>query len=142
MPSRPTDFPVVIVTGGSYGIARAIAGHGYVVVIAYLPAGDADGVVAEIERAGGASLAIRADVGDELDVERLFDETAAAFGGADVVVHTGAGDETVVNRQAADRLRPGGAIFSVADGDRAAAALIACLRVWRAARESPRANGR
>ena len=108
-----SDFPVVIVTGHSHGIARALAHCGYAVVIAYLQEGEADGVVEEIEDAGGVALAIRAGLDDELDVERLFDETTSALGGVDLVVHTGSGDEAIVNRQAAHRLRPGGAIFSV-----------------------------
>jgi 3-oxoacyl-[acyl-carrier protein] reductase len=141
-----TDFLVVIVTGGSSRIASALARGGYVVVIAHLEAGEADGVIGEIEHAGGVALAIRADLDDELDVERLFDETTAAFGGVDVVVHTAPGGETVVNRQAAHRLRPGGAILRVPATGRATAALVASLDVWLAARESargsPGANGR
>ena len=32
-------------------------------------------------------MAVRADVADDLDVQRMFAETIAAFGGIDVVVH-------------------------------------------------------
>jgi 3-oxoacyl-[acyl-carrier protein] reductase len=63
--------------------------------------------------AGGTAVAVRADVADELDVERLFTETAAAFGNVDVVVHTTQRDTSVVNRQAARQLRHGGAIANV-----------------------------
>ena len=79
--------------------------------------GEADGAVAEITAAGGTAVAVRADVTDELDVERLFDETAAAFGHVDVVVHGAACGTAVVNRQAARRLRPGGAIVAVSTAE-------------------------
>jgi NAD(P)-dependent dehydrogenase (short-subunit alcohol dehydrogenase family) len=143
--ARPTDLPVVILTGPAHGVARALAASGHVVVIAHLRAGAADAVVEEIERAGGGALAIRAGLDDELDVERLFDEAIAAFGGVDAIVHTGAG-AAVVDGQAARRLRPGGAIFSLPADDRSEAALLARLRAWRAARDPtggyPGANGR
>jgi 3-oxoacyl-[acyl-carrier protein] reductase len=117
---RPTDDAVAIVTGGSYGsgrrIAHELAGRGYAVVVAYLSGQrQAEAVVEEILAAGGASLAVRADVADELDVERLFDETEAAFGGVDVVVHTETSGVGAVNREAARRLRPGGAIYTSRD---------------------------
>jgi 3-oxoacyl-[acyl-carrier protein] reductase len=113
-----TDYPVAIVTGGSYGAGRRIAHRlacaGCAVVVTYLrDQGEAEGAVDEILAAGGAALAVRADVTDELDVERLFDETAAAFGGADLVVHAGARDKAEVDAQAARRLRPGGAIVDL-----------------------------
>jgi 3-oxoacyl-[acyl-carrier protein] reductase len=60
---------------------------------------------------------VRADVSDELDVERVFDETAAAFGGVDVVVHPVLRANAVVQRQAARRLRRGGAIVSVSSSE-------------------------
>jgi 3-oxoacyl-[acyl-carrier protein] reductase len=109
---------VAIVTGGSYGAGRelagALAGRGYAVAVAYLrDQGQAEGVVDEILAAGGTALAVRADVTDELDVERLFEETAAAFGGVDVVVHTALRGTALVNRQAARRLRHGGAIVNL-----------------------------
>ena len=37
-------------------------------------------------------MAVRADVADDVDVKRLFDEAIEAFGGVDVVVHTVDGD--------------------------------------------------
>ena len=44
---------------------------------------------------------IRADVTDELDVERLFDETIAAFGRVDLVIHAAACDHSVLERRVA-----------------------------------------
>ena len=85
--------PVAIVTGGSCqaarGIARRLARRGYAVVVVYLrDQAQAEAAVEEIVAADGTALAVRADVTDELDVERLFEETTAAFGRVDVVVHT------------------------------------------------------
>ncbi len=83
---------VAIVTGGSRGIghevARTLARRGYAVVIDYARnQAVADAAVEEILAANGIAVAVRADVADELDVERLFAETTEAFGGVDVVVH-------------------------------------------------------
>jgi NAD(P)-dependent dehydrogenase (short-subunit alcohol dehydrogenase family) len=84
---------VAIVTGGSRGagreIARTLASRGYAVVVVYLrDQGAAEAAVEEILAADGTALAVRADLTDELDVERLFAETVAAFGRVDVVVLT------------------------------------------------------
>jgi len=113
---------VAIVTGASRGVgrdvARTLARRGYAVVVVYArDQGDAEAVVEEILAAHGAALAVRAEVTDELDVERLFDETTTALGGVDVVVHTALRGTAVVNQQAARRLRPGGAIVNVSSSE-------------------------
>jgi len=69
----------LIITGGSRGIgaatARLAAGRGYAVCLNYRQDhAAAIGVVNEIHSEGGRALAVRADVGDEADVVRLFDE--------------------------------------------------------------------
>jgi 3-oxoacyl-[acyl-carrier protein] reductase len=132
---------VAIVTGGSQGIGRAVARKlatgDYGVVISYLdsqPAADA--TVDEILSANGTAVAVRADVADALDVERLFSETIDAFGHVDVVIHAAARmilgavadydlqtldalhrldarGTFVVNQQASLQLRDGGAIVNV-----------------------------
>jgi NADP-dependent 3-hydroxy acid dehydrogenase YdfG len=133
---------VAIVTGGSRGVGRAtigrLAASGYAVVVNYLhDQGAAESTVETILAGNGEAVAVRADVADELDVERLFAETIAAFGGIDVVVHAvgcrvaatplaeadlGEFDALVristratfiVNREAARRLRNGGAIVNL-----------------------------
>src|SRR3546814_13431058 len=48
---------------------------------------DADRTVAEIAAAGGRAIAVKADVSLPADAARLFDETAQAFGGVDVLVN-------------------------------------------------------
>jgi 3-oxoacyl-[acyl-carrier protein] reductase len=127
---------VAIVTGGSVGIgreiARTLAGWGYAIVVVYLrDQVEAEAAVDDILAADGTAVAVRADVGDELDVERLFDESAAAFGGVDVVVHTAVGGTAEVNRQAARRLRAGGTIVDASGTDHDVAEVVALLDRWR-----------
>ncbi len=133
MDSAPGNDAVAIVTCGSCGpgreIARALARRGYAVVVVYLrEQGQAEAAVAEILAADGAAIAIRADITDELDVERLFTETAAAFLGADLVVHTAMHGACVVDRHAARRLRRGGAIIDASGCEAIPADLVEALR--------------
>jgi 3-oxoacyl-[acyl-carrier protein] reductase len=132
---------VAIVTGGSRGVGREVvrklANRGYAVVVGYIrDQGAADSIVEEVLAAGGIALTIRAEVADELDVERMFAETTEAFGGIDVVVHaagqvilgpvadhdldrfdalqrTNVRGAFVVNRQAGRQLREGGTIVNL-----------------------------
>ena len=133
---------VAIVTGGSRGVGREtirrLASSGYAVVVNYLHNQRAAESTVEAILAGkGAAVAVRADVADELDVQRLFAETTAAFGGIDVVVHAVGSPVTtapvaevdldvfdalvrigtratfIVNREAARHLRNGGAIVNL-----------------------------
>jgi 3-oxoacyl-[acyl-carrier protein] reductase len=83
---------VVLVTGASRGIGRAIAvrlgGDGASVVVNYSGSHDVAGeAVAAIEKAGGRAIAVQADVGKIADVERLFDETFQKFGKLDILVN-------------------------------------------------------
>jgi 3-oxoacyl-[acyl-carrier protein] reductase len=82
-----------IVTGASGGIGRAVAlrlaRDGFAVVVNYGGRADrAEAVVAEIAAAGGRAIAVQGDVANAADMERLFKETADAFGTIDVVVHS------------------------------------------------------
>jgi 3-oxoacyl-[acyl-carrier protein] reductase len=132
---------VAIVTGGSRGVGREVvrklANRGYAVVVGYIrDQGAADSIVEEVLAAGGTALTIRADVADELDVERMFAETTEAFGGIDILVHaagqvilgpvadhdidrfdalqrTNVRGTFLVNRQAARQLREGGTIVNL-----------------------------
>jgi len=80
------DGTNVVVTGASRGIGasvvRAFADEGARVTCC---ARSRDGLDAVVESAGEAVTAVRADVRDEFDVERLM-ETAAGSGAIDVVV--------------------------------------------------------
>jgi 3-oxoacyl-[acyl-carrier protein] reductase len=139
---------VAIVTGGSRGVGREtirmLAAWGYAVVVNYLhDRRAAESTVEAILAANSDAVAIRADVADDLDVERLFAETIAVFGGIDVVVHAlgspviatpvaevdldvldalvriNTRATFIVNREAARHLRNGGAIVNLtssADG--------------------------
>jgi hypothetical protein len=137
---------VVIVTGGSRGagrdFARALAGVGYAVVIGYAHGQrEADAAVDEILAAGGAAIGIRADVTDELDVERLFLETREEFSGVELVVEAPGWLSALVQRAAARHLRAPGAIVSFAGHGQAGLPVdIVTLVLWLTARaraESP-----
>src|SRR5699024_5649206 len=82
-----------IVTGASRGIGRAIAlrlaTDGFNIVVNY--AGNtakAQEVVQTIEEAGGAAIAVQADVSEPDEVQRLFATTLESFGTPSVVVHS------------------------------------------------------
>jgi 3-oxoacyl-[acyl-carrier protein] reductase len=82
-----------LVTGGSGGIGRAVATRladdGFAVTVHYSGnAANAQQVVDEIKARGGQAIAVQADITDATQVERLFQETADAFGRIDVVVNT------------------------------------------------------
>ena len=74
----------MIVTGGGRGIgaatARLAARTGWAVALVYRDrSADAEAVLADIAAAGGRAIALRADVGDEAAVVRVF-EAADALG--------------------------------------------------------------
>jgi len=91
----------VVITGAGRGIGRAyallLAARGAEVAVADLGArtdgsgvdGDdpAADVVKEITAAGGAAIAIRADVSTEAGAQAIIDESVAAFGGLDAVIN-------------------------------------------------------
>jgi len=83
---------VAVVTGASKGIGAAIAKHfaaaGAKVVVNYASSKEgADKVVKAITDNGGKAIAVQADVSNENDVSRLFEETQKAFGGLDILVN-------------------------------------------------------
>jgi 3-oxoacyl-[acyl-carrier protein] reductase len=84
-----------VITGASRGvgaaIARSLAAEGVSVVVNYNSSRrEAEELVAEIQRAGGSALAIRADMGVEADCIRLVEETVGALGGLDILVNNAA----------------------------------------------------
>jgi 3-oxoacyl-[acyl-carrier protein] reductase len=141
MSTMTTDHPrVAIVTGGSGGIggatAQRLARDGMAIMVAYSGRkAPAEEVVTAIVEAGGATSSFQGDVAEEPDVAALFDAAELTYGGVDVVVHA-AGimllspladldlevfdrmvrinlrGTFVVDREAARRVRPGGAIIN------------------------------
>jgi 3-oxoacyl-[acyl-carrier protein] reductase len=108
---------VAIVTGGSSGtgreVARALTSWGWATVIVYLEhQRAAEATVDEILAVGGNVIAVRADPADDLDVQRLFAESTAAFAAVDVVVHTTSGSASLLYEHAARHVRSRGAIVS------------------------------
>jgi 3-oxoacyl-[acyl-carrier protein] reductase len=83
---------VAVVTGASKGIGASIAKYfakeGAKVVVNYASSKEgADSVVKEITNKGGIAIAVQADVSNEADVTRLFNETKKAFGTLDILVN-------------------------------------------------------
>jgi NAD(P)-dependent dehydrogenase (short-subunit alcohol dehydrogenase family) len=80
-----SSSPIILITGGSRGIGaatvRSAASRGYRVAFTYLRREEtALTLVDEINHGGGTALALRADVGVESDVLRVFDEVDSRFG--------------------------------------------------------------
>jgi pteridine reductase len=68
-------------------IARSLAARGYAVSLHYnRSAEEAQETVVQLKERGVQARAIQADVSQEADVARLFDETMASFGRLDVLV--------------------------------------------------------
>lgn len=83
---------VFLITGGSRGIgaatARMAATRGARVVFTYRQAETAAmALCAEIRAAGGDVLALRAEMGEEADILRVFGEVDARYGGLDVLIN-------------------------------------------------------
>ncbi|MFJ3694275.1 SDR family oxidoreductase [Streptomyces sp. NPDC090052] len=132
---------VAVVTGGSRGIGRAAAttlgSRGYAVAVGFAGSADAANQVVEtITAAGGRAISVQADVADENAVAAAFDSAEKEFGGVDVVVNsagrmglspiadldlavlddlyrTNIRGTFVVAREAARRVRAGGAIVNL-----------------------------
>lgn len=85
---------VAIVTGGSRGIGRAIAGGfaamGAHVVVASRKAAACEAAAKSIRAGGGSARAVPAHVGEPEQLARLVDATVGEFGGLDIVVNNAA----------------------------------------------------
>jgi 3-oxoacyl-[acyl-carrier protein] reductase len=120
---RHAHEAVAIVTGGSTRtgreVALGLAGWGWAIVVVYLDDQRvAEATVTEILAAAGRTVAVRADLADDLDVQRLFAESSAAFGGVDAVVHTTTAGAGLLCEHAARHLRAGGALVIVSAAER------------------------
>jgi NAD(P)-dependent dehydrogenase (short-subunit alcohol dehydrogenase family) len=124
---------VAIVTGGAFPagrcVARGLAGWSWPVVVVYLEHQPrAEATVAEIISTGGVTIAVRADLADDLDVQRLFTESTAEFGGVDVVVHTTSNSAALLYTHAARCVRRPGSIVVTSAPDLIPPAVAAQLR--------------
>jgi NAD(P)-dependent dehydrogenase (short-subunit alcohol dehydrogenase family) len=88
MEGRP---PVVVVTGASAGIGRAVAvafgGRGWSVALLARGGERLDSAVRAVEAAGGRARAFQVDVADAAAVTAAADRAVAAFGGLDVWIN-------------------------------------------------------
>jgi 3-oxoacyl-[acyl-carrier protein] reductase len=139
--TKPLQDKVALITGSSRGIgaeiARTLASAGAKVVVNY--AGNreaAEAVCAAITKAGGESLAVKADVSDPIQVRMLFDAAIERFKRLDILINNAGvllskkiadiGDEEFdrvlsINvrgvfyalREAATRLADGGRVISL-----------------------------
>ncbi len=92
---RDLDGKVALVTGGGRGIGRAIslslAERGASVVIAYLRKREAaEDTCEEMSQQGVKAMAARCNVGDEAELDSLFDSIAEMFGSLDLFVSNAA----------------------------------------------------
>ncbi len=90
MRKKPLSQQVLVVTGASSGLGRAIARlageRGAKVVVAARNADGLAGAVREIEAAGSQALAVEVDVARQEDVERLVAAAVERFGRIDTFV--------------------------------------------------------
>ena len=88
---------VALVTGGAQGIGRGIAlalgAQGFQVAIADLNLGVAEQTAKEIVAAGGASIAVVADVTDTASVQAAVDTVTKELGPIEVVVNNAGWDD-------------------------------------------------
>jgi NAD(P)-dependent dehydrogenase (short-subunit alcohol dehydrogenase family) len=103
---------VVIVTGGTAGIGRAIAiafaEQGASVVVAGRRESEGAESVALVEKAGGKGLFVRTDVAVEEDAVNLVEKTVAHFGKLDIAVNNAgvfleSGPITTIDSEVLDR---------------------------------------
>lgn len=104
--------PVLLIAGGSRGIgaatARMAAARGYDVAVNYKSnAAAADNVVKAVEAAGGKAVAIKADVVNEAEIERMFDDAAKALGPVTHFVHSSGivGKNSRLDKSTAENIR-------------------------------------
>jgi len=104
------DRKVAIVTGASSGLgvamATVLADAGADIVLGARRLERLNGTAALVERTGRRALAVKADVSDPDDCERLVAEALAAFGRLDILINNaGAGSVVPALRQTREEFR-------------------------------------
>jgi NAD(P)-dependent dehydrogenase (short-subunit alcohol dehydrogenase family) len=88
------DAKVALVTGAASGIGRACAVHlaanGAKTALADRDAAGLEAVRAQIAAAGGTASTVAVEIGDSRSVDAMVDQTLAAYGQLDVLVHCAA----------------------------------------------------
>src|SRR5436190_16494218 len=88
---KPIAEQVIVITGASSGIglatAKEAAKRGARVVLSSRDAVDIEKAVEEIRAQGGEAVPFVADVGDQMEMERLAGAAVAAFGRIDTWVN-------------------------------------------------------
>lgn len=83
--------PRAVVTGGAGGLGRAfclaLAARGAKILVSDVDLAGAEQTAAEVGRRGGSGHAVRCDVSDPAEVQRLLEEADAKLGGVDLVVN-------------------------------------------------------
>ena len=88
------DGQVALITGAASGIGRAcalhLAAHGAKTVVADRDAAGLEATRASIVAAGGDARAVAVEMGDSRSVDAMVEQTLAAYGQLDVLVHCAA----------------------------------------------------
>ena len=94
--NKELEGKVAIITGAGRGIGRGLAigfaEQGARVVCAARTDAQIDDTVDAIRESGGDAIAVRCDVTEAADVERLYAETRARYGPVDIVVANAGGN--------------------------------------------------
>jgi 3-oxoacyl-[acyl-carrier protein] reductase len=90
--AKKLEGKVAVVTGASKGIgaeiAKQFAAEGAAVVVNYSSSPEgAKRVVSEITKKGGKAVAVKANLSEKGDIEKLFAETQKEFGKLDILVN-------------------------------------------------------
>lgn len=98
-----TENRVALVTGGGTGVGRAIAlalaERGVSVAVNYSRSrDDAEATAGEIEKRGGRSIVVQADVSQEAEVNRMFGEVSNAFARLDLLVNSAGYTDYITHR--------------------------------------------